>query len=78
MLSFEDGLRDGIIKKQANSVRLGVDSVNLAPDGRSSMRVETWKRFNGGLFVFDIAHMPGSICGTWPALWSLGPSWPSR
>ena len=21
--------------------------------------------------------MPGSVCGTWPAMWMLGPSWPN-
>jgi hypothetical protein len=25
-----------------------------------------------GLFIADIAHMPGGICGTWPAFWMFG------
>lgn len=31
---------------------------------------------NGGLFIFDIAHIPVAY-GAWPALWSTGWSWVS-
>lgn len=30
-----------------------------------------------GVFIADIAHMPGGICGTWPAFWMFGPNWPA-
>ncbi|KAH6879775.1 concanavalin A-like lectin/glucanase domain-containing protein [Thelonectria olida] len=33
--------------------------------------------YMGGLFIADIAHMPGSICGVWPAMWLYGPDWPA-
>ena len=37
------------------------------------------KEYNKGLFVLDIKHMPGGICGTWPAFWSLGREpWPVK
>ena len=29
------------------------------------------------LFIADIAHMPGSDCGVWPAFWTFGPNWPA-
>jgi hypothetical protein len=39
------------------------------PDGpRNSIRLEGRRRFNRGLFIVDLRHMP-SGCGTWPALW---------
>jgi hypothetical protein len=30
--------------------------------------VSSKKTYNHGLFVLDLTHMPGEICGTWPAL----------
>jgi len=35
---------------------------------RESIRLEGKKRFNRGLFVIDIRHMPVG-CGAWPAFW---------
>ncbi|KAI9493516.1 1,3(4)-beta-glucanase [Zychaea mexicana] len=51
----------------------------IAPDddivGRSSVRIISNEAYDSGLFVFDVYHMPIG-CGTWPALWLLGPDWP--
>lgn len=45
--------------------------------GRGSVRIESKKTYNKGLFIVDLKHMPGGICGTWPAFWSLGSgTWP--
>ncbi|KAF1925919.1 glycoside hydrolase family 16 protein [Didymella exigua CBS 183.55] len=47
--------------------------------GRESVRLEGKKEYNKGLFVLDLKHMPGGICGTWPAFWSLGREpWPVK
>ena len=47
--------------------------------GRESVRLEGKKDYNKGLFVLDIKHMPGGVCGTWPAFWSLGREpWPVK
>ena len=35
---------------------------------RDSVRLEGKRRFNRGLFILDVLHMP-SGCGTWPAFW---------
>lgn len=35
--------------------------------GRESVRISSKKTFTHGLFIADIAHMPGTICGAWPA-----------
>lgn len=62
------------------SVYLGVDHVTkLDPNGkgRDSVRVGTKKFYDKSLVIADIAHMPGSACGTWPAFWSVGKEWPS-
>eukprot|EP00978_Attheya_sp_CCMP212_P024354 scaffold76392_cov52-Attheya_sp.AAC.3 len=35
---------------------------------RDSIRLEGKRRFNRGLFILDLRHMPAG-CGTWPAFW---------
>ncbi|KAL3418636.1 putative endo-1,3(4)-beta-glucanase [Phlyctema vagabunda] len=61
-----------------NAVYLGVDHTTVNPSGgRPSVRVSSSKTYTHGLFIADIAHMPGSICGVWPAFWTFGPNWPS-
>lgn len=35
---------------------------------RNSVRLEGRRRFNRGLFIIDLRHMPAG-CGTWPAFW---------
>jgi hypothetical protein len=49
---------------------MGVDHTTFLPTsgpGRNSVRISTKKSWTHGLFIADIAHMPGSICGTWPS-----------
>jgi len=54
------------------AVYMGVDSESVAPNGRGSVRVSSRQTFTHGLIVADIVHMPGGICGTWPAFWTVG------
>ncbi|KAI4171318.1 MAG: hypothetical protein LQ346_008758 [Caloplaca aetnensis] len=60
------------------AVYMGVDHTTKDPAGRASVRLSSKKTYNHGLFVFDVEHNPGSICGTWPAFWllSAGGKWP--
>lgn len=45
---------------------------------RESIRLEGKKRFNRGLFIIDVRHMP-SGCGTWPAFWLTDEAnWPQN
>eukprot|EP00573_Skeletonema_grethae_P010288 CAMPEP_0201692890 /NCGR_PEP_ID=MMETSP0578-20130828/5653_1 /ASSEMBLY_ACC=CAM_ASM_000663 /TAXON_ID=267565 /ORGANISM="Skeletonema grethea, Strain CCMP 1804" /LENGTH=772 /DNA_ID=CAMNT_0048178339 /DNA_START=170 /DNA_END=2488 /DNA_ORIENTATION=- len=46
-----------------------VMSSTPTPEGpRNSVRLEGRRRFNRGLFIIDLRHMPAG-CGTWPAFW---------
>ncbi|PHH82555.1 hypothetical protein CDD82_5575 [Ophiocordyceps australis] len=57
---------------------LGPQSIPDASTGRFSVRLESKKQYNGGLFVFDVKHTPYA-CGAWPALWLTDPSnWPEN
>ena len=49
---------------------MGVDNItvlNPSGTGRKSVRITSKKTWTHGLFIADIEHMPGGICGTWPA-----------
>ena len=45
---------------------------------RESIRLEGKRRFDRGLFVLDLAHMPAG-CGVWPAFWLTDEAnWPDN
>ncbi|GAB7350517.1 hypothetical protein MBLNU459_g1109t1 [Dothideomycetes sp. NU459] len=64
------------------TAKWGVDDTNVISNtssGRLSVRLESNTNYNHGLFLADIKHMPGSICGVWPAFWTLGDAtWPAH
>lgn len=70
----------GLINASAtNGVYIGVDHTNVAQQpGRKSVRLESKKRYQHALVILDLAHMPDSTCGTWPAFWMLGSNWPNN
>lgn len=60
-----------LLRMQGNQVYMGVDSTTvLKPDGpgRKSVRIESKKTYNQALVIADFHHVPGSACGSWPAL----------
>ncbi|KFY26664.1 hypothetical protein V491_01215 [Pseudogymnoascus sp. VKM F-3775] len=65
------GIRNGQVYLAADSV------TDNTTNGRPSIRVESIDYFTTGLFIADIAHMPGNACGVWPAYWTSGPDWPN-
>ncbi|PYI21856.1 hypothetical protein BO86DRAFT_309881, partial [Aspergillus japonicus CBS 114.51] len=71
----------GLVKVNNNgSFYMGVDhttKLSTTGPGRESVRIESKKYYDHGLFIIDLAHMPGSVCGTWPAFWSTGANWPA-
>jgi hypothetical protein len=64
-------LNQGLISTGTNGATyIGVDhstTLHTTDTGRASVRISTKKTFNHGLFIADVAHMPGTICGAWPA-----------
>ncbi|KAL6868377.1 family 16 glycoside hydrolase [Trichoderma novae-zelandiae] len=68
----------GLAGISSGGIFMGTDSTTQNPaGGRQSVRLTSQQQFNHGLFIADIAHMPGSICGVWPAFWMFGPDWPN-
>ena len=45
--------------------------VPLTARGRTSVRLESKRRYNEGLFIITLSHAPVS-CGSWPAVWMFG------
>ena len=70
--------REGLLKVVGDSLYMGVDAERVTPGGRPSIRITSRKAYNTGLVILDLSHMPGGVCGTWPAFWSFGPNWPQR
>jgi len=68
----------GLINTTSKAVYMGVDYTNMAPSGRQSVRVTSKASYNQGLIILDLAHMPDSTCGLWPAFWTVGPNWPNK
>ncbi|TEA16473.1 Endo-1,3(4)-beta-glucanase [Colletotrichum sidae] len=67
---------NGLAGYARDGIYLGVDAKTTG-QGRQSVRVTSNKAYDAGLFVADIAHMPTSSCGVWPAFWMFGPNWPN-
>jgi len=61
-------------KKKEPFVYMGSAPTEAGP--RDSIRLEGKRRFNRGLFIIDVRHMPAG-CGVWPAFWLTDESnWP--
>ncbi|KAF1849916.1 glycoside hydrolase family 16 protein [Cucurbitaria berberidis CBS 394.84] len=76
--SEADARSQDLVAVSDNSIYIGVDYKNKAPNGRASVRIESKELYKKGLFVLDLAHMPSSTCGTWPSFWTWGSEgrWP--
>ena len=78
-LSYNDAVSQGLISNPSVPA-WGVDNktvLSTSSAGRASVRMSSTASYNHGLFIADIAHMPSSTCGLWPAYWLLGPNWPT-
>lgn len=80
-LTYDDAETNGLIRS-TNPPTWGVDDTTvLDPSntaGRKSVRLTSKNTYNHGLFILDLAHMPNSACGVWPAFWTFGQTatWP--
>ena len=58
-----------------NAAYLGVDYSFPSQNGVPSTRIQSKDTFNSStLFITDIGHHPGGICGVWSAYWLYGPT----
>ncbi|KAG4033627.1 hypothetical protein MFRU_004g01310 [Monilinia fructicola] len=60
-----------LTKVENGQAYMGVDYVNVVTAGRPSVRIQSKQTYTHGLIIADLAHMPASICGTWPAFWTV-------
>jgi len=68
---------NGLLNVNGDVVHIYSDHTHVASgSGRMSVRITSKKVYNSGLFTFDLTHMPTG-CGTWPAIWTVGPGWPN-
>jgi len=73
---------NAMINATSNRVYMGphLDAVQIG-DPIPSVRVESKRTFNSGLFVISVEHQPTG-CGVWPAFWFDGSDathiWPTR
>ncbi|ORY83497.1 concanavalin A-like lectin/glucanase domain-containing protein [Leucosporidium creatinivorum] len=78
--SLQTSRRRGLLAVSATTgwTMLKTSTGAATPEGnRESIRMSSKKRYSGGLFVFDVTHMPTG-CGVWPALWMVAPdNWPT-
>lgn len=71
------GRDDSLISSSRSSAHMRVSTEQSTPGGRPSIRITSKESYKTGLIILDLAHMPGGICGTWPAFWTVGPNWPN-
>eukprot|EP00043_Microstomoeca_roanoka_P001225 m.31634 g.31634 ORF g.31634 m.31634 type:complete len:345 (+) comp10701_c0_seq2:165-1199(+) len=76
-VSENEANKSGLIRVDGAHVYIGSDHTSIASSpGRKSVRLQSKKSYNEGLFVIDLTHMPVG-CGCWPAFWLVGPKWPA-
>jgi hypothetical protein len=60
-----------MIQDVSGGIKIQMDD-KVQDDGRiGTVRLSSRKLFRGGLFIFDVEHIPVG-CGIWPALWLNG------
>mmetsp|Transcript_5479 Transcript_5479/g.10444 ORF Transcript_5479/g.10444 Transcript_5479/m.10444 type:complete len:524 (-) Transcript_5479:2313-3884(-) len=74
-----DAMQENTMKIQNESLKEPFVYMSTSPTDagpRNSVRLEGLRRFNRGLFILDLRHMPAG-CATWPAFWLTDePNWP--
>ncbi|KAL9107865.1 MAG: hypothetical protein Q9227_007283 [Pyrenula ochraceoflavens] len=78
-VDYNTATSSGMVSVTSNTVKMGMDhteTLTTNGPGRKGIRAVSNKSYNSGLFIFDVLHNPGGICGSFPALWTLGPNWP--
>ena len=74
VIEEEEGSEDGEVPSSGGTTKekrepfVYVSSNPTIAGPRQSIRLEGKRRFNRGLFIIDVRHMPAG-CGVWPAFW---------
>ncbi|CEL57827.1 putative glycosidase C21B10,07 OS=Schizosaccharomyces pombe (strain 972 / ATCC 24843) GN=SPBC21B10.07 PE=3 SV=1 [Rhizoctonia solani AG-1 IB] len=79
-LNKADATAAGLAYVQPDGVAvMKVDNSTKLEKGqaRKSVRIQSSKQYDGGLFVADFLHMPYG-CSVWPAYWTVGDNWPNN
>lgn len=71
-----NGRDDSLISSSSSNAQMRVSTQQSTPNGRPSIRISSVDSYKTGLIILDLDHMPGGICGTWPAFWTVGENWP--
>lgn len=56
----------GLISQSSSNVYIGTDHSNKQPNGRPSVRIQSYNTYNSGLFLLDLQHMPGELMNSRP------------
>ncbi|KAI0032170.1 2 beta-glucanase [Vararia minispora EC-137] len=78
-VSKSTAMADGLVSVSGNNFTLKADDTNIvssSASGRNSVRIQSQKTYGSHVTVINLAHMPKG-CGTWPAIWEVGPNWPN-
>ncbi|KAI1785722.1 endo-beta-glucanase [Ganoderma leucocontextum] len=73
-------LKKNLTYAHGNTLILRADhttTLSASGPGRDSFRLMSKKTFTNHVTVWNVRHMPRG-CGTWPALWEFGASWPAQ
>ncbi|KAF1731227.1 putative endo-1,3(4)-beta-glucanase [Beauveria bassiana] len=81
--NVEDAQKKGLVSVKNNKVYLGVDFETKLENNdngprRDTLRVQSKWSFREGLVITRFYHMPKTVCGAWPAYWTLGEDWPNN
>ncbi|KAJ9112832.1 hypothetical protein QFC20_002160 [Naganishia adeliensis] len=69
-VSQQTAMEKGMVSYNSSRFTMGVDATNVATGrGRDSVRISSKDKFNDGIYILDLQHMPVG-CGTWPAYWT--------
>jgi len=60
-----------------NWTTLNVNGIANGTTLRPSVRIQTQRQYDQGLWLLDVAKAPWG-CGAWPAFWSTGDNWPAN
>ncbi|MBE3048308.1 hypothetical protein IMZ48_38550 [Candidatus Bathyarchaeota archaeon] len=64
----EDATELGLVGVEGDDVFMRPDTSGTVDGGRSSVRIESKKVYDHGLFIARFSKVPTPTCGVWPAL----------